>query len=80
MDCRLLVEESIANIGKLVETLVFFLKIFNFLDFLCLFGSLQTSLLCILGELAWGGSVTVAVWVSDRGQIIRNNRRVTHDT
>ena len=30
------------------------------------FGSLQTSLLCIVGELAGGGSVTVAVGVSDR--------------
>ena len=30
------------------------------------FGSLQTSLLCRVGELAGGGSVAVAVGVSDR--------------
>ena len=29
------------------------------------FGSLQTSLLCIVGELAGGGSVAVDVGVSD---------------
>ena len=29
-------------------------------------GSLRTSLLCIMGELAGGGSVAVAVGVSDR--------------
>ena len=28
--------------------------------------SLQTSLLCIMGELAWGGTVAVAVGVSDK--------------
>ena len=28
-------------------------------------GSLQTTLLCIVGELAGGGSVSVAVGVSD---------------
>ena len=50
-----------------------FLRICCFNDFLrfCLglvFGSLQTSLLCIVGELAGGGSVAVAVAVgaSDR--------------
>ena len=30
------------------------------------FGSLQTSLLCIMGELAGGASVAVSVGVSDR--------------
>ena len=30
------------------------------------FGYLRTSLLCIVGELAGGGSVAVAVGVSDR--------------
>ena len=34
--------------------------------FLVFFGSLQTSLLCIMEELEGEGSVTVAVDVSDR--------------
>ena len=38
---------------------------FSFYIF-CVFGSLQTSLLCIVGELAGGGSVAVADGVSDR--------------
>ena len=32
-------------------------------------GSLLTSLLCIMGELAWGGSVAVSVGISDRWQV-----------
>ena len=33
---------------------------------ICVFGYLQSSLLCIGGELAGGGSVALAVGVSDR--------------
>ena len=37
--------------------------------FVCVFGSLQTSLLCIIGELAVGGPVAVAVGIRDRWQV-----------
>ena len=40
--------------------------IFCVFIFFRLFRSLQTSLLCILGELAGGGSVAVAVSVSNK--------------
>ena len=56
VDWRLLVEEHIANIGIP-------LYIFGYIPF-HVSGSLQTSLLCIIGELAWEGSMAVAV--SDR--------------
>ena len=39
--------------------------IFCVLKFVPIFGSLRTSLLCIMGELAGGGFVAVAVGVSD---------------
>ena len=35
----------------------------------CRFGSLQTILLCVVGELAGGGSVAVAVGASDMWQV-----------
>ena len=57
MNWRLLVKERMANIGITLDVLNFFL---------CVFGCLQTSLLCIMGELAGGGSVAMAVGVSDR--------------
>ena len=44
-----------------------------------IFGSLQTSLLCIMGELVGGGSVTVAVGVSNRWQVALATRHVTLD-
>ena len=58
---------------------------FNFFnDFLCfeknwVFGSLQTSLLCIVRELAGGGSVAVAVGVRDRRQRRGDRRQMTYD-
>ena len=73
---RLLVEERIANIGIPLDVFVFFVvsMIFCILKNFLGFGSLQTSLLCKLGELAGGGSVAVAVGISSyRG-------RVTQDT
>ena len=64
VDWRLLVKEHIANIGILLDILCFGC----FDDFLCfdifwVFGSLQTSLLCIMGELAGGGFLDMAVGV-----------------
>ena len=66
---RLLVEECITNIGKPLAILGFC----RFYDFFWIFlreknvfWSLQISLLYIKGELAWDGSVAVAVGVSDR--------------
>ena len=49
-----------------------FFNDFCVLKYFCFFGSLQNSLLCIMGELAEGGSVTVAVVVRDRGKVTRN--------
>ena len=45
---------------------------FCFLKFYLVLGCLLTSLICIMGELAGGGSVAVAVGVSDKLQITRN--------
>ena len=59
MDWRLLVKERIATIGILPDILVFLYHC-NVLIFYG-FGSLQKSLLCIIGQLAWGGFVAVAV-------------------
>ena len=42
-------------------------------------GSLQTSWLCIMGELAGGGSVAVAVGISDMWQVTCNTWHMTHD-
>ena len=67
VDWRLLVEERIANIG-ISQDIFGFLR-FNFflrLDIFWAFWSLQTSLLCIMVEVAGGGSVAVAIGVSDR--------------
>ena len=66
MDWILLIKESITNIGKSEDL---FRGGFN--NFLCKqiklgFGSLQTSLPCIVGKLAGGGSVAVAVGIIDR--------------
>ena len=45
--------------------------LFAFLQLNCVFGSLQTTQLCISGELAGGGSMAVAlaVGISDRLQV-----------
>ena len=59
-DGRLPVKECIANIGIPLDFFGFFC---HFNDFCW---SLQTSLLCIIGELAEAGSVAVAVGVSER--------------
>ena len=68
VDWRLLVEERIAKFGITIEVLRVFVvsMIFWVLKCFLIFGSLQTTLLCIMGELAGGGSVAVAVGVSDR--------------
>ena len=41
------------------------------------FGSLQTSLLCIMRELAGRGSVAVSI--SDKGQVTRHTQHVTNE-
>ena len=66
IDWRQMVEECIANIGIPLD---FFLAVLPFQWFFAFlvfwgFGSLQTSLLCIVGDLAGGGSVAVAVGIS----------------
>ena len=43
-------------------------------------GSLQTILLCIIGELAGRGSVAVAVGASDMLQVTSDTRHVKHET
>ena len=45
-----------------------------------IFGSLQTILLCIVLELAGGGSVAVAVGISDMLQVKGDMRHLTPDT
>ena len=52
--------------------------IFSFLIFFWDFGSLQASLLCIVGDLAGRGSVAVAVGVSDRWHSIGDTWHLTH--
>ena len=59
------------------EALQWFLVLFLNLGF----WSLQTTLLCIVGELAGqGGPVAVAVCVSDRWQVTWDPWHLTHDT
>ena len=59
VDWRLLVEECIANIVQLLDFFWFFAVL------MVIFGSLQTSRLCIMGELAGGGSLAVAFGVNN---------------
>ena len=69
VDWKHLIEEHIDNIGI---PLFFFLQVFAVSMTFCalncfwVLGSLQTSQLCIMGELAGGGSLAVAVAVSER--------------
>ena len=42
--------------------------------------SLQTSLLCIVVELAWGGSLAVSVGVRDRGLVTCDRWHMTNET
>ena len=64
-----LVKEHISNIGIPLYILVFVVSIiFRLLIFFGFLFLFQTSLLCIMGELAGGGSVAVAFGVSDRWQ------------
>ena len=84
VDWRLLVKERIANTGIPLDVFGFF-KIKNKIKFpfwtnVPAFGSLQTSILCIMRELARGGSVAVAVGVSDRWHATRNTWHMTCDT
>ena len=44
------------------------------------FWSLPTSLLCMVGGLAEGGSVAMAVGVSEKRQVTDDTQHVTHDT
>ena len=46
---------------------------------LFVFFSLQTNLLCIMGELAGGGSLAVAVCLSDKWKVTGDRRLVTYD-
>ena len=71
---RALVEGRIATIflpshhfSFLYVSMIFCVSIFFWV-----FGPLETSLLCIMGELAEGGSVAVAVGVSERCHAIGN--------
>ena len=66
VDCRLLVKESIANIGIPLDISVFLTCqcVFWRFDFFLGFCVLQTSLLCIEGEVSGVGSVAVAIGVT----------------
>ena len=85
---RLLVTECIANIGIPLEIFGFWqFQWFFMFKIVWVLWSLQTSLLCIVGVLERGGSVSVAVGVSDRWQVtgdrlqvIVDRWQVTHDT
>ena len=57
---------AIANIGIPIDVFFAVSMIFLVLTFFLVFGSLQTSLLCLVGDLAGRESVTVANGVSDR--------------
>ena len=63
-----LIQSLSCNVRVLFFSLRKVLMIFLCLECIGFFGSLQTSLLCMVGELAGGGSLTLAVSVSDRGQ------------
>ena len=64
VDWRLLVEERIANIGIPLDILGFCcFKDFLRLEIFWVFGFLRTSVLCIIGELAGGGSVDVGLCI-----------------
>ena len=81
VDWRLLVKESITYIGILLNVSGFcgfddFLRFESFL----VFWSLWTSLLCIVGDLAEGWFVAVAVGVSDRWQVTVYRWHATRDT
>ena len=65
MDWSLLVDEHIANIGIALEVFFILIIILCF-EYKSVFRFLQTSLMCIMGELAGGGSVAAAFGVSDR--------------
>ena len=73
---RLLVKECIANIGKLKTLFLKQILLCSFLTF-WVFGSLQTSLLCTVVELAEWGSV--AVGISDRLKVTFDMWHVTCD-
>ena len=66
VDLRLLVKECIYYIGITLDFFVVHSMIFSvLLFFLPVFGSLQTSIQCIVGELAGGRSVAVAAGVTN---------------
>ena len=68
VDWTLLVEELIANIGIPLDSSGF-CRFDDFgSPFFPGFGSSHTSILCILGELAGGGFMAVAVNVTDRAR------------
>ena len=77
----LLVEERIANIGIPLDVFGF-LQFWWFLrfEFVQVFGSLQTSLMLIVGESAGGGYVAVAVGVSNRWQVTGDRWQETRNT
>ena len=69
LSLRFLVEEPMANNGIPLAFLCFcsFDEFLHFIFFsLWVFWFLQTSLLCMVGELAGGGLVAVAVGICDR--------------
>ena len=68
---RLFAEELIANTGCFNDSLGLY--------FVWVFGSLRTSILCILGELAGRGSVAVVVGFFDRLQVTGDRWHATHD-
>ena len=67
---RLLVEERIANIGIPLHVLDFCsFDLVLLFEFIWVLGSFQTSLLCLVGELAGGQSVAMAFGISNKWQV-----------
>ena len=67
MDWRLLVNERVVIIAIPLYVFAFcgFNDLLRFGNIFCSLGSLQTSQLCVVSELAGGGSVAVAYGISD---------------
>ena len=81
LSLRLLIEERIAYIGIPLDVFAvcLFWYFFCFLTCFGVLGSLQTSLLCIVVELVWGGSVAAAVSVCDRCHMTSDKWQVISD-
>ena len=81
LSLRLLVKEYIAIIGIPIDVFEFLqFQWFCRFRFFLGFGSLKNSLLCIVGELTWGGFAAVAVGISGRCPVTGDTWHVTRDT